>query len=263
MPIPTPWPPTDDELVRLQQDLAGAADDALEHAPWTPSQRLAVAGCFVAFARGEAGPGHPGDRAFAAAVVWRPPGAPRPRRGDEALRGMPMTDEPRRASDVEDQHVVDDRVPASYAPGLLARREGPILAAAIGGLSVRPDVALVDATGRDHPRRAGLALHLGAALDVPTVGVTHRGLTVPDRPPAIDQRGQWTAALDGAGVTAAAWVCTRSHARPLLVHPGWRTGLRTAVDLVLATSTPTARTPVPLQEARRVAREARTIAGAG
>src|SRR5439155_270280 len=65
---------------------------------------------------------------------------------------------------------------APSAPGLLALREGSMLAAAVEALEARPDVLLVDATGRDHPRRAGLALHLGAVLDVPTIGVTHRPL---------------------------------------------------------------------------------------
>ena len=65
---------------------------------------------------------------------------------------------------------------AGYEPGLLALREGPLLAAAVRGLPNAPDVLLVDATGRDHPRRAGLALHLGAVLGLATVGVTHRPL---------------------------------------------------------------------------------------
>lgn len=61
-----------------------------------------------------------------------------------------------------------------YEPGLLALREGPLLEAAVRALPVMPDVLLVNATGRDHPLRAGLALHLGAVLELPTVGVTHR-----------------------------------------------------------------------------------------
>ena len=52
-------------------------------------------------------------------------------------------------------------------------REGPLLEAAVRALEVEPDLLLVNATDRDHPRRAGLALHLGALLDLPTVGVTH------------------------------------------------------------------------------------------
>jgi hypothetical protein len=63
--------------------------------------------------------------------------------------------------------------------------EGPLLEAAVRALPAQPDVLLVDATGRDHPRRGGLALHLGAALDLPTVGVTHRP------PVAEEERLDW------------------------------------------------------------------------
>ena len=77
------------------------------------------------------------------------------------------------------------RAGAPYVPGLLlALREGPLRAAAYRRLPARPEVLLVDATGRDHPRGVGLALHLGVVLDVPTVGVTDRPLAavgdVPD-----------------------------------------------------------------------------------
>src|SRR5262249_56304641 len=65
------WPSTAGELVQLQDALARDADAVLEVDPWAPPERLVVGGCFVAFARGEAGPGHPGDRAWAAAVSWR------------------------------------------------------------------------------------------------------------------------------------------------------------------------------------------------
>jgi deoxyribonuclease V len=254
-----PWPADAAELLALQELLGLEAAVTRQERPWQLPPEPLVGGCFVAFARGEAGPGRPGDRAWAAAVAWRPErsAAARPRRIDEALRGMRMGGGPRRAADVVDQHVVADRVPASYAPGLLALREGPILAAAVAGLAVRPDVLLVDATGTDHPRRAGLAVHLGAALDMATVGVTHRGLEVHDEPPDRGARGDVDPVrLDGEVV--AAWVCTRSGVRPLLVHAGWRTSVETAVAVVLLASTEGARTPVPLQEARRVAREARS-----
>jgi deoxyribonuclease V len=62
---------------------------------------------------------------------------------------------------------------------------------------------------------------------------------------------------------AGFWVCTKTGARPVVAHAGWRTSPETAAETVLAASTDAARTPVPLQEARRVAREARALAGAG
>jgi deoxyribonuclease V len=59
----------------------------------------------------------------------------------------------------------------AWVDGLEAR---PLMEQAVRALSRRPDVLLLDATAHDHPRRAGLALHLGAELDIPTIGVTHR-----------------------------------------------------------------------------------------
>src|SRR5436305_1869658 len=73
---------------------------------------------------------------------------------------------------------------AAYEPGLLALRAGRLLEDAVRRLPRSPDVLLVNATGRDHPRRAGLALQLGAVLGVPTVGVTHRPLLAAGEWPA-------------------------------------------------------------------------------
>jgi deoxyribonuclease V len=258
------WPSTDEELVAFQEQLAREAAAARAADPFLLPEHPLIGGCFVAFARGEAGPGHPGDRAWAAAVAWRPQDAfhTRGRRmADQALRGT-QRHRPRQAADVADQAVAAGRVPAAYVPGLLARREGPILAAAVAGLRVVPDVMLVDATGTDHPRGAGLALHLGAVLGIPTVGVTQHALVADRGEPPPPVRGE-ISPVRLAGRTVGYWVCTRSGARAVLAHPGWRTDPETAATVVLAASTEGARTPVPLQEARRVAREARALAGFG
>jgi deoxyribonuclease V len=156
------------------------------------------------------------------------------------------------------QAVVTERVPAAYAPGLLARREGPILAAAVAALELRPEVLLVDATGTDHPRRAGLAVHLGAVTGLPTVGVTRRPLAAWGPLPELQRGAMAPLHLDDRCV--GYWVCTKTGARALVAHAGWRTTADTAAHTVLAASTAAARTPVPLQEARRVAREARSLA---
>src|SRR5439155_10260395 len=155
------WPSSDDELIAVQRRLADEADSVVRSAPWAPSHSSSIGGCFVAFARGEAGPGKPGDRAWAAAVVWRRDESSRAhhRRTDHHLRGILGGDLPRRADDVVAQAVAAREVDAAYVPGLLARREGPVLSAAVGALEVSPDVLLVDATGLDHPRRGGLAVH--------------------------------------------------------------------------------------------------------
>jgi deoxyribonuclease V len=250
------WPSTREELAELQLELATANREA---PPVRLPERPLVGGCFVAFARGEAGPGRPGDHAWAAAVVWRPPPPGEgPRRPDDRLRGVVQGDEPRQAHDVIAQAVVAGEAPAAYAPGYLALREGPLLARALNALPLRPDVSLVDATGLDHPRRAGVAVHLGAVCDVPTVGATRRPLVATGALPPL-RRGA-TSPVGLGGETVGAWVCTRDGAQPIVAHPAWRTDVGTATELVLATSTGAARTPVPLQEARRVAREARALA---
>ncbi|MEW6476790.1 MAG: hypothetical protein AB1679_31425 [Actinomycetota bacterium] len=71
MPEPA-WPDDPQGLITLQDELRPRAADALRHDPFRLPTKPLIGGCFVAFARGEAGPGRPGDRAFAAAVVWEP-----------------------------------------------------------------------------------------------------------------------------------------------------------------------------------------------
>jgi deoxyribonuclease V len=212
------WPRTPEELVAEQERLTGA-----DPPPWrAPPER--VAACFVCFERGPAGPGAAGDRAWAGAAV-----------GEESV-------------------VVTGTAGAGYEAGLLALREGPLLEAAVRALSTPPDVLLVDATGRDHPRRAGLALHLGAVLDRPTVGVTHRPLLAAGDWPS-DERGAHTPLLlDGELV--GYWLRTRAGTRPLAVHSAWRTDPETAVAVVLA-SLGNRRTPEPLRRARQAARTRR------
>jgi deoxyribonuclease V len=228
------WPATAGELVELQLELGREAGLVVAAGPWELLSEPLVGGCFVAFARGEAGPGKPGDRAWAAAVLWR----------SDCPNGEPLA-----------RTVVAGRVPAAYAPGLLALREGPVLGAAVAALELRPDVLLVDATGLDHPRRAGLAVHLGATADVPTVGVTHRPLVATGDPPKL-QRGL-VAPVHVDGDCVGYWTCTRDGARAVVAHAAWRTTPETAAQTVLAASMSAARTPIPLQEARRVARERR------
>jgi len=155
-------------------------------------------------------------------------------------------------------HIAHGEAGAAYAPGFLALREGPLLAAAVDALDARPDVLLVDATGRDHPRWAGLATQLGWALDLPTIGVTHRPLVA---------RGAWPA--DAAGAVSplrigdevvAHWLRTRAGMRPLAVHAGWRTTAATACAVVVPLCR--MRTPEPLRQARRIARTGRSALSA-
>ena len=212
------WPRTRKELIEEQLRLS-----ALAPAPWRFEPGARVGGVFVCFARGASGPGRAGDPAWAAASAGR-----------EAI-------------------VVPGRAGAPYEPGLLALREGALLEAAVRALSEPTDVVLVDATGPDHPRSAGLALQLGAVLDLPTVGVTHRPLLAEgDWPP--EERGA-RSPLQLEGALVGYWLRTRADTRPLAVHAAWRTDPDTAVESVLSVCR--ARTPEPLRRARRRAREGR------
>ena len=143
---------------------------------------------------------------------------------------------------------------APYQPGLLALREGPLLEAAVRALPTQPEVMIANATARDHPYGAGLALHLGAVLDLPSIGVTDRPLLAQGAETAPERGATSPLLLEGTEV--ARLLRTRLGARPLVVHPGWRTDLDTAVSVVLA-AIRRARTPEALRRARREARGAR------
>jgi deoxyribonuclease V len=255
------WPTTEAELVTTQVHLADAARGVSLWQPALGDAPLVAGGCFLAFARGQAGPGASGDQGWAAAVIWRVPGeilvAAKVGSAGPVLKG-PGPGMPRHNRNASEQSVVSGTVPAPYTPGLLALREGPLLELAVRSLGPSPQVLLVDATGQDHPRRAGLAVHLGAVLEVPSVGVTHRPLLARGDMPALERGATSPLFIDGALV--AFWVCTRSSARPVVAHAGWRTSAATAAALVVACSSEAARTPIPLVEARRAAREARALA---
>jgi len=222
------WPADADALVARQHQIA-----TLSAPPWQPSAGPVLAGaCWVCFPRGCTGPGAAGDPAWTAAVLVR----------DGSLLAA---------------HVSAGAARAPYAAGLLALRVGPLLEEVARGLPEVPDVVLLDGTGRDHPRRAGLALHLGVELGLPTVGVTHRPLLARGEWPR-DDRGATSPLRIGAEVVGC-WLRTRPGVRPLAVHPGWRVDVRTAVELVLH-ATETQRTPEPLRLARHEARAARSAA---
>jgi deoxyribonuclease V len=219
------WPGSAEELVRAQERLAVATPQGW-HLPERP---FAIGGCFVCFERGPSGRGRKGEPAWAAAAAVR-------------------------SVHVIATAVVRGEAGDGYEAGFLALREGAPLEAAVRALAEPPDVLLVDATGRDHPRRAGLALHLGAIVDLPTVGVTHRPLLAEGDWPRDENGAQSPLRLGEE--TVGYWLRTRAGTRPLAVHAAWRTDPETAVLVALA-SLGRWRTPEPLRAARHRARTAR------
>jgi deoxyribonuclease V len=157
-----------------------------------------------------------------------------------------------------EQRVINGTARAPYVPGLMALRLGPLIEEAVGATSIVPDLLLLDATAHDHPRRAGLALHVGAELDTPTIGVTHRPLVASGEWPS-DHRGA-TGPLRIDDSIVGCWLRTQPGVRPLAVHPGWRIDLATAVEVVTML-TRRRRTPEPLRRARQLARRARSQQG--
>jgi deoxyribonuclease V len=201
----------------------------------------AVAACWVCLPLGLTGPGTGHDPVWCATVVTR---------GGKVL----------------EQRTADGIAGAPYVAGLMALRLGPLMDDAVRSLHLRPDVVMIDATAGDHPRHAGLALHLGSELDIASIGITHRPLVARGEWPE-DSRGATSPLRFQAGTAAppapvvGCWLRTRAGTRPLAVHPGWRMDLATAVEVVMS-MTGSHRTPEPLRRARELARRARAEARA-
>lgn len=140
--------------------------------------------------------------------------------------------------------------PFPYVPGLLSFREGPVLEEAFGRLRAEPDVFLFDGMGTAHPRRIGIACHMGLWLERPTIGVGKTRL-VGTHGPLAEEKGASTPLID-RGETIGAVLRTRTGKHPLFISPGHRADLTSAVALVLA-CTPRYRLPEPIRLAHRAA----------
>ena len=222
------WPSTHRELERLQRSLARRVDEC-EPWQWAGEGEPAIAGVFVSLPTSRLGE-RSRDIAWAAAVT---------------MEGHAVV-----ATATATRTLV-----RPYQAGYLSLTIGPILEDIVPALSVHPDIILVNAAGRDHVRGAGLAIQLGAALDVPTLGVTEHP-EIGDAPEPGTHRGDWTPVrIDNRLVGFR--VRTLSKATPVMAHAAWRTTAETARDSVLRT-TGRQRMPEPLQRARELSRRLRS-----
>jgi len=137
-----------------------------------------------------------------------------------------------------------------YVPGLLSFREIPAVLAAFEQLRRPPDLILCDGQGYAHPRRFGLACHLGVLLDLPSIGVAKTRL-IGEHDAVPEDRGQWTPLRDGDEVIGAV-LRTRAGVKPLYVSIGHRVSLETAVRYTMA-CTPRYRLPETTRAAHRLA----------
>lgn len=139
-----------------------------------------------------------------------------------------------------------------YVPGLLSFREVPAVLAAMEQLDVAPDLLLCDGQGIAHPRRLGIASHLGLLLDIPSIGVAKTRL-IGQHGEVPNERGAWVPLRDG-GETIGAVLRTRQGVKPLYVSPGHRIGLESAIAWVMACLT-RYRLPETTRWAHRLASE--------
>lgn len=151
---------------------------------------------------------------------------------------------------VLDSAVVHATTSFPYVPGLFAFREAPALLRALERLRVTPNVLVCDGQGLAHPRRFGLACHLGVLTDLPSIGVGKNSLG-PYDPPGRE-RGEWTPLrLDGEVVGRA--LRTRPGVKPVFVSVGHRVDVESACALVLRL-TPRYRLPETTRTADRLGR---------
>ncbi len=122
-----------------------------------------------------------------------------------------------------------------YVPSYLSFREIPSVLAVLERLGVRPDLVLCDGQGIAHPRRFGLASHIGVLTDLPTIGVAKSRLIGTHGEPGLE-RGDWVPLMDkDEGIGAV--LRTRAGVKPLYISIGHRVSLETAIRLALACTT--------------------------
>lgn len=122
-----------------------------------------------------------------------------------------------------------------YIPGLLSFRELPAVLKALEGLAEQPDMFLCDGQGIAHPRRFGIACHLGVLTGSPSIGVGKSRLTG-EHGPVPGRRGSWCPLYDSDEVIGAV-LRTRKGVKPIYVSIGHRVCLETAVDIVMRCTT--------------------------
>jgi deoxyribonuclease V len=127
--------------------------------------------------------------------------------------------------------AVTDSLTFPYVPGLLSFREAPLILAACEELATTPDLLMVDGQGIAHPRRLGLASHLGLFLDIPTVGCAKSRLCGRHDEPGIERDSR--AELTDSGEVIGAVVRTRTGVKPVYLSVGHMIDLAEAIRLVL------------------------------
>ena len=222
------WPTSDSELEELQRELARRAKDAT---PWQWPRRSdpAIGGVFVSLPTTRTA-GAPRNIAWAGAVVMK---------NHTLLATATCT----------------RRLTRPYHPGYLAVAVGPILEDVVHALPMRPDVVIVNAAGRDHVRGAGLAIQLGIALGIATIGITDKTDVGVAAEPGARRGDACPVQLDGDVVGYQ--VRTHERTNTIVAHAAWLTTPEMARDVAVRT-TAELRLPEPVHRARQLSRRLRS-----
>jgi len=127
--------------------------------------------------------------------------------------------------------VVEGKVDFPYVPGLLSFREAPLTLAAFERLDIAPDLVLFDGQGIAHPRRLGLASHLGLFLDIPTIGCAKSRLCGHYDTLGLEPGG-YAELVDGEEIIGAA-LRTKAGTKPVYVSIGHKVNLKSAINWVM------------------------------
>lgn len=151
---------------------------------------------------------------------------------------------------IQDQAIARRPTTFPYITGFLSFREIPAVLDALAKLETPPDILLCDGQGYAHPRRLGIACHLGLLTDIPSIGVAKSWL-IGKHDPLPEERGAWQP-LHDRGEVIGAVLRTRENTKPLYISSGHRISLTTAIDYVMR-CTPKYRLPETTRWAHKLA----------
>ena len=161
--------------------------------------------------------------------------------------------------EIIDTFTLTDTLPFPYVPGLLSFREGPVILKLFRKVRPAPDLVFFDGHGFAHPRRFGLACHMGLFLDCPTIGCAKSKLTGNYVPPGPG-KGDTSPLLDDDENILGSVVRSRTNCKPIFVSVGHKIGLQTAVRRTLECTT-RYRIPEPTRQAHILVNEFRKSEG--
>jgi deoxyribonuclease V len=154
--------------------------------------------------------------------------------------------------EILERHVYEEPIRMEYVPGLLSFREIPCILGAFAQLKQQPDLVMVDGQGIAHPRRLGIAAHLGLWIDLPTIGCA-KSILVGKHEELSEEAGSWVP-LKHYGEIIGAVVRTRSRVNPMIISLGHRISLESSIRYVLACGKGY-RLPEPTRQADKLSKQ--------